>query len=183
MTRQLFRRNLIEKGKCHFSNHKVGEDALFFTEFYKLRPQCIVGIDQPLYHYNVRPNNSASQSYHSERLEDNFYLSDAIELVIKEWHMNESEIHKKTVQICKVLDLQYGIKNICLSNLSFSKKINWLHRAVAHIGVRSAIQKMQLVDAKSKNDKIKLILLKMHLYMLVIILSSFNNRKKDNVVE
>ena len=76
VTRQLFRRRCIEEGSCRFTDYKIAEDALFFVSFYRQRPRCVVGIPDRLYRYRLRDDGSASQSYHPERLTDNFYLSD-----------------------------------------------------------------------------------------------------------
>ena len=72
VTRQLFRRRCIEEGSCRFTDYKIAEDALFFVSFYRQRPRCVVGIPDRLYRYRLRDDGSASQSYHPERLTDNF---------------------------------------------------------------------------------------------------------------
>ena len=78
VTRQLFRRRCIEEGNCRFTDYKIAEDALFFVSFYRQHLHCVVGIPEKLYRYKLRASGSASQSYHPERLADNFYLSDAV---------------------------------------------------------------------------------------------------------
>ena len=85
VTRQLFRRRCIEEGNCRFTDYKIAEDALFFVSFYRQHLHCVVGIPEKLYRYKLRASGSASQSYHPERLTDNFYLSDAVEAVAKSW--------------------------------------------------------------------------------------------------
>lgn len=177
VTRQLFRRSILEKGQCRFTSHKIGEDALFFVQFYRLRPDCVVGLDVPLYHYSIRSNGSASQSYHPERLTDNFYLSDAIAATVQSWGLEASPEYRRVVTHCRVLDLQLGIKNICLSPLDFSSRARWLADTMQNPNVRQAVAEMSLQDARSRNDRIKLMLLKTHLYSAVILLSSLNNRK------
>mgnify|MGYP002521066031 CR=1 FL=1 len=175
VTRQLFRRSLLEH--CRFTKHSIGEDALFFISAYRKRPGCVVGVDEPLYHYSVRPNGSASQSYHPERLEDNFYLSDAVAGVVQQWGTEDLPEHRAVVNKCRVLDLQLGIKNVCLSPLSFARRTAWLRTALQRPEVRAAVAEMPLNAAGSRNDRIKLSLLKAHLCGAVIALSSLNNRK------
>lgn len=176
VTRQLFRRSLIEQGRCRFSPYKIGEDALFFVQFYRLSPACVLGVDAPLYHYSVRANSSASQSYHPERLVDNFYLSRAIEETVAHWGLAASAPHADTVRCCKILDLQFGIKNLCLSPLRFSQRAAWLRRALQEPGLRQAVRSQPLAVVGSRNDQIKLALLKLHWNAAVIALSSLNNR-------
>ena len=120
VTRQLFRRRCIEEGRCRFTDYKIAEDALFFVSFYRQHLHCVVGIPEKLYRYKLRASGSASQSYHPERLTDNFYLSDAVEAVARDWGLQ---------------------------------------------------------DARSRNDRIKLALLKVRLCAVVIALSSWNNRR------
>ena len=175
VTRQLFRRSLLEH--CRFTKHSIGEDALFFISVYRQRPGCVVGLDEPLYRYSVRPNGSASQSYHPERLEDNFYLSDAIASVAEQWGTEDIPAHRAVVNKCRVLDLQLGIKNVCLSPLSFAERTAWLRAALEKPEVRAAVAQMPLDAAGSRNDRVKLALLKLHLCSAVIALSSLNNRK------
>lgn len=177
VTRQLFRRSVLEAGHCRFTSHKIGEDALFFIQFYRLRPACVVGLDMPLYHYSVRPNGSASQSYHPERLEDNFYLSDAVAAVVHAWGLDNSPEHRAVVVHCRVLDLQYGIKNISLSPLGYARRVRWLRAALRKPQVRQAVAEMPLQAAGSRNDRIKLALLKCRLCGAVILLSGLNNRQ------
>ena len=175
VTRQLFRRSLLEH--CRFTKHSIGEDALFFISAYRKRPGCVVGVDAPLYHYSVRPNGSASQSYHPERLEDNFYLSDAVAGVVQQWGTEDLPERRAVVNKCRVLDLQLGIKNVCLSPLSFVRRTAWLRAALQRPEVRAAVAEMPLSAAGSRNDRIKLALLKARLCGAVIALSSLNNRK------
>ena len=115
VTRQLFRRRCIEEGNCRFTDYKIAEDALFFVSFYRQRPRCVVGIPDRLYRYRLRDDGSASQSYHPERLTDNFYLSDAVEAVARDWGLNDDPACRRAVNHSRVLDLQLGIKNVCPS--------------------------------------------------------------------
>ena len=131
VTRQLFRRRCIEEGRCRFTDHKIAEDALFFVSFYRQRPRCVVGIPDRLYRYRLRDDGSASQSYHPERLTDNFYLSDAVDAVARDWGLNDDPACRRAVNHSRVLDLQLGIKNVCLGPLSFRQRTA---AGVAHPG-------------------------------------------------
>ena len=177
VTRQLFRRRCIEEGSCRFTDYKIAEDALFFVSFYRQRPRCVVGIPDRLYRYRLRDDGSASQSYHPERLTDNFYLSDAVEAVARDWGLNDDPACRRAVNHSRVLDLQLGIKNVCLGPLSFRQRTAWLQQALHIPAVRAAVRDMPLQDARSRNDRIKLALLKVRLCAVVIALSSWNNRR------
>ena len=76
-----------------------------------------------------------------------------------------------------MLDLQLGIKNVCLGPLSFRQRTAWLRQALRIPAVRAAVRDMPLQDARSRNDRIKLALLRMRLCAAVIALSSWNNRR------
>lgn len=177
VTRQLFCRRCIEEGNCRFTDYKIAEDALFFVSFYRQRPRCVVGIPDKLYRYRLRDDGSASQSYHPERLTDNFYLSDAVEAVAKSWGLENDPACRRAVNHSRVLDLQLGIKNVCLGPLSFRQRTAWLRQALRIPAVRAAVRDMPLQDARSRNDRIKLALLKVRLCAVVIALSSWNNRR------
>lgn len=177
VTRQLFRRRCIEEGNCRFTDYKIAEDALFFVSFYRQHLHCVVGIPEKLYRYKLRASGSASQSYHPERLTDNFYLSDAVEAVAKSWGLENDPACRRAVNHSRVLDLQLGIKNVCLGPLSFRQRTAWLRQALRIPAVRAAVRDMPLQDARSRNDRIKLALLKMRLCAVVIALSSWNNRR------
>lgn len=177
VTRQLFRRRCIEEGRCRFTDYKIAEDALFFVSFYRQHLHCVVGIPEKLYRYKLRASGSASQSYHPERLTDNFYLSDAVEAVARDWGLNDDPACRRAVNHSRVLDLQLGIKNVCLGPLSFRQRTAWLRQALRIPAVRAAVRDMPLQDARSRNDRIKLALLKARLCAAVITLSSWNNRR------
>ena len=145
--------------------------------FYRQHLHCVVGIPEKLYRYKLRASGSASQSYHPERLTDNFYLSDAVEAVAKSWGLNDDPACRRAVNHSRVLDLQLGIKNVCLGPLSFRQRTAWLRQALRIPAVRAAVRDMPLQDARSRNDRIKLALLRMRLCAAVIALSSWNNRR------
>lgn len=134
VTRQLFRRRCIEEGNCRFTDYKIAEDALFFVSFYRQHLHCVVGIPEKLYRYKLRASGSASQSYHSERLADNFYLSDAVEAVAKSWGLENDPACRRAVNHSRVLDLQLGIKNVCLGPLSFRAAHRMAAAGPAHPG-------------------------------------------------
>ena len=73
--------------------------------------------------------------------------------------------------------VQLGIKNVCLGPLSFRQRTAWLRQALRIPAVRAAVRDMPLQDARSRNDRIKLALLKVRLCAVVIALSSWNNRR------
>ena len=73
-------------------------------------PSCLVAIQKPLYHYTFARSASLSNSWHPERLQDNFYLSDAVWSVVEDWGLQDSEMHRKKACYCTVRDLQLGIK-------------------------------------------------------------------------
>ena len=100
-----------------------------------------------------------------------------MEAVAKDWGLNDDPACRRAVNHSRVLDLQLGIKNVCLGPLSFRQRTAWLRQALRIPAVRAAVRDMPLQDARSRNDRIKLALLKVRLCAVVIALSSWNNRR------
>lgn len=176
LSHKLFRRTLIENKKIRFTDRKIGEDGVFFTQVYSQSPKCLVGLEDALYHYSESRDGSASNSYHPERVNDNFYLSDAIANVVKEWGVADDLFFKNTVYFCKVLDLQLSIKNISLSDKNFNERVRWLKDLLKDKELKKAINLVSISKFSSRNDKIKILLLKLHFYKTVILLSGLNQR-------
>lgn len=174
---KMMQRSYLEQYHLRFPDKRLGEDGLFYVEFYRHNPSCLVGVDQPLYHYTLARNASLSNSYHPERLTDNFYLSNAVWDVLKEWGLQNSPLHRQKAYYCTVRDLQMGIKNISIGPLSFQQKCNWLHQTMQQSLVAEAVRKTSLHSIHSRNDRIKLFLLKMHLYHTVLLLSATHQNK------
>ena len=91
---KLFRRAFLEQHHLRFPCHQLGEDGLFFVAFYRRDPGCLVVLEKSLYHYTIARRGSLSNSYHPERLEDNFYLSDAVWDTVAAWGLLDSPMHR-----------------------------------------------------------------------------------------
>lgn len=176
VTDKLFRREIIEKNNIRFKKLNIGEDGVFFAEYIRKDIKSAAFLDRALYHYTVDESASLSASYHEEREKDNFYLSGKMRETVEEWKLLHSPMHKKALDYCTVRDLQLGIKNINLSKKSFADKCSWLKEVTKDKTVREAVFKTSLKRAKSRNDKIKLFLLKMHMYKTVIYISGLNQK-------
>lgn len=173
---KLFRRACIEQAHLRFPCYQLGEDGLFYIAFYRTNPACIATVKKPLYHYTLARKASLSNSYHPERLRDNFYLSDAVWDTVATWGLLESPMHLQKARYCTVRDLQMGIKNLAFSSLSPAQKANWLRNVTQKPRVRDAVQKTPL-RLFGRNDRIKLLLLRLHLYRGVLALSGLNQRR------
>lgn len=174
---KLFKREIIEENNLRFPDKHIGEDGMFFTEYCRSNPGCVVFIGKPLYHYVNYGSATLSTSYHKERVDDNFYLSNAVRKNIEVWGMTGSQMHMQTLNYCIVRDLQLGIKNINLSDKPLRKRYLWLKKIMRDKSVRMAVRKTSLSAAQSRNDKIKLCLLKLRLYRTVILVSAINQRR------
>ena len=174
---KLFRRAFLEAHRLRFLPRQLGEDGLFYIDFYRQNPGCLVALRQPLYHYTIARRGSLSNSYHPERLQDNFYLSNAVWDTVAAWGLLESPMHLQKARYCTVRDLQMGIKNIALSPLSAPQQAAWLREAVRQPRVREAVQHTPLRGLSSRNDRIKLLLIKLHLYRIAAALSARNQRR------
>lgn len=173
---KMLRRACIEAEHLRFPERTLGEDGLFYVAFMRQNPSCLVAIQKPLYHYTFARSASLSNSWHPERLQDNFYLSDAVWSVVEDWGLQDSEMHRKKACYCTVRDLQLGIKNVCSGPLSAKERTAWLQKTVKLPRVENAIKNTAVKSFHSRNDRIKLLLLKLHQYRAVIWLSSQRHR-------
>lgn len=173
---KLFRRAFLEQHHLRFPCHQLGEDGLFYVSFYRQDPGSLVVLDKPLYHYTIARRGSLSNSYHPERLQDNFYLSDAVWDTVAAWGLLEDPMHLQKARYCTIRDLQMGVKNLCYSPLSASQRAAWLHQTMRQPRVRDSVRHTPLQAMDSRNDRIKLLLLKLHLYRMVLALSDANQR-------
>lgn len=177
VTNKLFRRAFLEQHQLRFSCHQLGEDGLFFVAFYRQNPGCLVVLEKPLYHYTAARRGSLSNSYHPERLEDNFYLSDAVWDTVAAWGLQDSPMHRAKASYCTIRDLMMGIKNLGCSPLSLAEQTAWLRSTLQKPRVRTAVRSTPLHAMQSRNDQVKLLLLKLRLCRAVLLLSGANQRK------
>ncbi len=177
ITDKFMRRGFIEQHGCRFRRYDIGEDAMFFIDFYRHDPACLVSLRRVCYHYTDSRAGSLSNSYHPERVDGNFYISDALRSVVHEWGLDDSPMHSATVKYCTVRDLQMGIKNISLSGKSHREQTAWLRRVMSIPDVREAVRDTPLSSAGSRNDTVKLLLLKARLFGAVTALSALNRRR------
>ena len=175
---KVVRRSLIEDHKVRFNKKKLVEDGIFYARYFRYNPSTVTLIEDSLYTYTMGRGGSAIGSFHPERVDDNFYLSQTIEEVLNEWGLITSPMHYGTLCYCYVRDLQLSIKNISLSPMSMRERTSWLRNVMEDKKVRSAVVNVPLKRILSRNDKIKLALLKAGAYGAVMMISGMNNRKR-----
>ena len=115
---KLFRRAFLEQYHLRFPCHQLGEDGLFYVAFYRQNPGCLLVLEKPLYHYMIARQGSLSNRYHPERLEDNFYLSDAVWDTVAAWACQNSPCTSAKANYCTVRDLMDGVKNLAAARFS-----------------------------------------------------------------
>lgn len=174
---KMYRRAFLEQHHLRFPPHQLGEDGMFFVAFYRQNPGCLVVLEKPLYHYVIARRGSLSNRYHPERLEDNFYLSDAVWDTVAAWGLLDSPMHRTKANYCTIRDLMMGIKNLGCSPLSLAEQTAWLRSALQNPRVRTAVRSTPLHAMQSRNDRVKLLLLKLRLCRAVLMLSGVNQRK------
>ena len=174
---KVVRRSLIEENHVRFDRHKLVEDGIFYARYFRCDPPTIALISDPLYYYTMGRGGSAIGSFHPERVDDNFFLSETIEGVLEEWGLMDSPMHFETLCYCYVRDLQLSIKNISLSSMSMGERTAWLKDIMSDPKLRKAVQTVPLSRILSRNDKIKLELLKIGQYRAVMMISGMNNRR------
>lgn len=178
VTDKLFKRELIESANLRFCDMDIGEDGVFFAEYIRLDVSCAVFLPNALYFYRIDEGQTLSTSYHQKREQDNFRLSNTIKETVAIWGKLDDEAYADTVRYCTVRDLQLGIKNINLSGKSLHERCAWLRGVMNDTWVRKSVSRTPLSRANSRNDKIKLFLLKLHLYDLTIFISGLDRRHK-----
>ena len=90
-------------------------------------------------------------------------------------------MHRAKASYCTIRDLMMGIKNLGCSPLSLSEQTAWLRSTLQKPRVRTAVRSTPLHPAlhamQSRNDQVKLLLLKLRLCRAVLLLSGANQRK------
>ena len=173
---KMYRRAFLEQHHLRFPPHQLGEDGMFFVAFYRQNPGCLVVLEKPLYHYIIARQGSLTNSYHPERLEDNFYLSDAVWDTVAAWGLLDSPMHRAKANYCTVRDLMMGVKNLGCSPLSLAEQTAWLRSALQKPRVRTAVRSTPLHAMQSRNDRVKLLLLKLRLCRAVLLLCGANQK-------
>ena len=173
---KMYRRAFLEQYHLRFPPHQLGEDGMFFVAFYRQNPGCLVVLEKPLYHYVIARQGSLTNSYHPERLEDNFYLSDAVWDTVAAWGLLDSPMHRAKANYCTIRDLMMGIKNLGCSPLSLAEQTAWLRSALQNPRVRTAVRSTPLHAMQSRNDRVKLLLLKLRLCRAVLLLCGANQK-------
>ena len=110
-------------------------------------------------------------------MEDNFYLSDAVWDTVAAWGLQNSPMHRAKANYCIVRDLMMGVKNLGCSPLSLAEQTAWLRSTLQKPRVHTAVHGTPLHAMQSRNDRVKLLLLKLRLCRAVLLLSGANQRK------
>ena len=93
------------------------------------------------------------------------------------WGLQNSPMHRAKASYCTIRDLMMGIKNLGSSPLSLAEQTVWLRSALQKPRVRLAVRRTRLRTMHSRNDRVKLLLLKLRLYRAVLLLSGANRKR------
>ena len=173
---KVIRRSIAEEHHVRFTQVKLVEDGVFYAKYFAHDPAAVTLISDKLYMYTMGRTGSAIGSYHKERADEGFVLSQTIEGVLKDWGLLDSPMHYSTLCYCYVRDLQLSIKNMSLSPLSMRERTAWLKGIMKEEKIKKAVANVPPDRILSRNDKIKLILLKRRMYGAVMMISGLNNR-------
>ena len=174
---RLYRRALLEENHCRYSNHTLGQDAVFNVRTCAKPFGCMVSVETPCLHYTVREGSSVNR-YHADRMADNFYISREIAAMIRGWGMQDQPEFRNALAYCALRDLQLGIKNAALSPMSLGERRRWLRGIMADGRLREAVRIVPLSRFRAVNDRVKLLLLKLHAYAAVVFAADVHQRKK-----
>lgn len=174
---RLFRRAWLMRAGCRYPAYALGEDAMFNLQTYAAGFGRMAAVDTPYLHYTVR-EGSAVGRYHPERLQDNFYITRAEWALTQAWGQEDDPAYRAALAYCALRDLQLGIKNACLAPTPWTDKRRWLCRTLRDGRLRSAVRRVPLGRFSSRNDRIKLLLLKLHAYTALILLCDTYRRQR-----
>lgn len=180
---KLFKRSYLEENNCRFTSRSIGQDAVFNLTVYKYPfNTCLVTNEKCYYHYINRGDSSVNR-FHADRVQDNFYITKATAELVEQWGKTKDEEYSAILRYSAVRDLHLGIKNVNMpsSPLSEKEKYEWLKNKMSDRELLRAVDKTPLSMFPRKAEKIKLIMLRCHLYRLVTRLNSRRNgRFADN---
>lgn len=177
ITDKLMKRSFIEEHHCRFPDMDLGEDGAFYISFYSADPSCLVATERAFYHYTVPESGSLSTSYHPERLKYAFVLSDMTRAAVAAWGLEASPTYMRTVNYCTVRDIMMLVKNTAMSGETPAAQRTTFAKVMRAEKLRKAVSETPLSMMYSRNDRIKLALLKMHMYSLALAVSRHNNRR------
>lgn len=172
VTNKLFRRAFVESYHGRFPARSIGEDALFCLSAWRHQPRCVVAIPDLLYHYTQAREGSLTNCCHPERLQDNFAVSQALRDMVTEWGLLQQKSYRDKVMYATVRDLMLGVKYVGMSNVPQDEKTALLRSWLQDEWVRCSVQETPLRKMKSRNDRMKLLLLKSRALSLVACLSN-----------
>lgn len=175
---RLYRRALLEENRCRFPDHTLGEDATFNYRACAQPFRRLVALPSPYVHYSVR-ENSAVGRFHPERLKDNFYISREAAALASRWKRIDQPEYRDALAYCALRDLQLGVKNLGLSPLNRREKRRWLRGIMSDARLREAVRIVPLKRFGSTNDRVKLALLKLHMYDAVVLLASLHAKNRE----
>ncbi|MDP4118194.1 MAG: glycosyltransferase family 2 protein [Bacillota bacterium] len=173
---KLYRREFLLENGCRHQPFVLGQDVVFNC-LVNSKPMKTVVANHGFYYHYINRENSSVNRYHPERLKDNFYITRAYENMIKCWKRDKDSAYKKILYYTRTRDLHVGIKNVCLSKcpLSLKERQKWLKEQMKSKDTRIAVRKAPFNKFPRKAEKIKLFLLKLHLYNAVIWLNSYRS--------
>ena len=93
------------------------------------------------------------------------------------WGLEASPTHMRTVNYCTVRDIMMLVKNTALSGETPAAQRTTFAKVMRAEKLRKAVSETPLSMMYSRNDRIKLALLKMHMYSLALAVSRRNNRR------
>ena len=85
-------------------------------------------------------------------------------------------MHRAKASYCTFRDLMMGIKNLGCSPLSLADQTAWLRSTLQKPRVCTAVHSTPLHAMQSRNDRVKLLLLKLRLYRTILLLSGANQK-------
>jgi hypothetical protein len=109
---------------------------------------------------------------------NNFYITKEIASVVHKWGKDSEPEYLEALEYSALRDLNLGIKNIGMSPMGFVKRCIWLHNQMKNRELRSAVSHIKVKKFYARNDRIKIILLKLHMYEIIILLAGINDNMK-----
>lgn len=175
--RAMIRRSIISDNMIRYdeSLKGLGEDILFIQNVYE-HVSSVSYIQKPIYHYRML-NDSLSHGYKKDLLKGFDLVYDKEELFLKQNNKGNNHWITYYYRIIKYinLSLKYYFQNKGNTS-SDTERFNEFKRTMRSYPYKTAIKSVPLKLISSKNNKISVLLLKMHMYRLFWMLKKRKNK-------
>lgn len=171
----MFRRALVEKHALRFSSLSTGQDVYFLYDVYSVPFNKIVYNPRAYYNYMYRAG-TATNSYKPERIKNAYLLAVRLEELLRNSPYDKSLLEEKITR-GYISSLSHGIRNIPRAKVSVLKKAALIKEAASMERFAGAVKNVRLSSLKSGAVKIRVLFLKLGLYLPLALVQEIFGRR------